>query len=118
MYPASGTGSLGSRHRDTLSSGIRVLNVRDRTFFPTVAGKVAKRFGIQVEYVPGNWRTGAQPAEVEKRLDSDKQHAFKAVMVVHNETSTGVASRIAENSGLHESSPSSGPPDRGHESRP
>jgi len=58
--------------------------------------QVAERFGIQVEYVPGNWRTGAQPAEVEKRLDSDKQHAFKAVMVVHNETSTGVASRIAE----------------------
>jgi alanine-glyoxylate transaminase / serine-glyoxylate transaminase / serine-pyruvate transaminase len=58
--------------------------------------QVAERFGIQVEYVPGNWRTGADPAEVEKRLDADKTRAFKAVMVVHNETSTGVASRIGE----------------------
>jgi alanine-glyoxylate transaminase/serine-glyoxylate transaminase/serine-pyruvate transaminase len=49
-----------------------------------------------VDYVPGNWRRGAQPADAEQRLKEDKQHAIKAVMVVHNETSTGVASRIAE----------------------
>jgi len=59
--------------------------------------QVAERFGIQVEYVPGNWRTGAQPAEVEKRLDSDKQ---TCVQSGHGrfttKTSTGVASRIAE----------------------
>jgi len=54
------------------------------------------RHGLVVDYVPGNWRRGAQPADAEQRLKDDKQHAIKAVMVVHNETSTGVASRIAE----------------------
>jgi alanine-glyoxylate transaminase/serine-glyoxylate transaminase/serine-pyruvate transaminase len=49
-----------------------------------------------VDYVPGNWRRGASPEETERRLKEDKDHAIKAVMVVHNETSTGVTSRIAE----------------------
>ena len=54
------------------------------------------RHGLVVDYVPGNWRRGAQPEDAEHRLKEDTQHAIKAVMVVHNETSTGVASRIAE----------------------
>jgi alanine-glyoxylate transaminase/serine-glyoxylate transaminase/serine-pyruvate transaminase len=58
--------------------------------------QVADSFGLQVEYVPGNWRRGAAPAEVEARLAADKQHTFKAVMVVHNETATGVTSRLPE----------------------
>src|ERR1019366_9659682 len=53
-------------------------------------------FGIQVDYVPGNWRRGANAAELESRLAADKGHAIKAVMVVHNETSTGVTSHIPE----------------------
>ena len=57
---------------------------------------IAVRHGLVVDYVPGNWRRGAQPADAEPRLKEDSQHAIKAVMVVHNETSTGVASRIAE----------------------
>jgi alanine-glyoxylate transaminase/serine-glyoxylate transaminase/serine-pyruvate transaminase len=95
IYPASGTGAWEAAIVNTLSPGDRVL-MFETGHFSQLWRQVAERFGIQVEYVPGNWRTGAQPAEVEKRLDSDKQHAFKAVMVVHNETSTGVASRIAE----------------------
>ncbi len=95
MYPASGTGAWEAAIVNTLSPGDRVL-MFETGHFSQLWRQVAERFGIQVEYVPGNWRTGAQPAEVEKRLDSDKQHAFKAVMVVHNETSTGVASRIPE----------------------
>jgi alanine-glyoxylate transaminase/serine-glyoxylate transaminase/serine-pyruvate transaminase len=57
---------------------------------------VAENFGVTVDYVPGNWRHGAVPAEVEARLAGDRDHSLKAVMVVHNETSTGVTSRISE----------------------
>jgi len=51
---------------------------------------------VQVEYLPGNWRHGAVPSEIEARLAADKDHSFKAVLVVHSETSTGVTSRISE----------------------
>jgi alanine-glyoxylate transaminase/serine-glyoxylate transaminase/serine-pyruvate transaminase len=54
------------------------------------------RFGLEVDLVPGDWRHGADPAAVEERLAKDGAHAIKAVAVVHNETSTGVASRIPE----------------------
>jgi alanine-glyoxylate transaminase/serine-glyoxylate transaminase/serine-pyruvate transaminase len=57
---------------------------------------IAQKLGLNVEYVPGNWRRGASPAEVEARLSADSQHNFKAVVVVHNETSTGAFSRIPE----------------------
>jgi alanine-glyoxylate transaminase / serine-glyoxylate transaminase / serine-pyruvate transaminase len=95
MYPASGTGAWEAAIVNTLSPGDRVL-MFETGHFSQLWRQVAERFGIEVEYVPGNWRKGADPAEVEKRLDMDREHAFKAVMVVHNETSTGVVSRIPE----------------------
>src|SRR5262249_17724615 len=55
-----------------------------------------ERLGLQVEYVPGSWRRGASADEADARLSADPQHAIKAVVVVHNETSTGVTSRIAD----------------------
>jgi alanine-glyoxylate transaminase/serine-glyoxylate transaminase/serine-pyruvate transaminase len=64
--------------------------------FSNLWKEVAERHALRVDYVPGNWRRGASPEETEKRLSGDKNHAIKAVMVVHNETSTGVTSRIAE----------------------
>src|SRR5262249_21337148 len=63
--------------------------------FSNLWREVAQRMGIVVDYVPGDWRRGVSPAEVERRLADDKSHAIKAVMVVHNETSTGVTSRIS-----------------------
>jgi alanine-glyoxylate transaminase/serine-glyoxylate transaminase/serine-pyruvate transaminase len=56
----------------------------------------AEKLGLAVDYVPGTWRRGADPAELEARLTADRQHTIKAVVVVHNETSTGVTSRMAE----------------------
>jgi len=58
--------------------------------------QVAEKFGIKVDYVPGNWRKGASAPELEARLAADREHSIKAVLVVHNETSTGVTSRIAD----------------------
>ena len=57
--------------------------------------QVATRLGLQVDFVPGDWRHGVDPAMVESRLAEDRKHEIKAVTIVHNETSTGVVSDIA-----------------------
>src|SRR5438445_7931600 len=95
IYPGSGTGAWEAAIVNTLSPGDRVL-MFETGHFSLLWRQLAERFGINVEYVPGNWRGGAAAAELESRLASDQQHIFKAVMVVHNETSTGVTSRISE----------------------
>jgi len=95
IYPGSGTGAWEAAIVNTLSAGDRVL-MFEAGHFSLLWRQLAERFGIYVEYVPGNWRSGASAADLESRLASDHEHAFKAVMVVHNETSTGVTSRISE----------------------
>lgn len=95
VYPASGTGAWEASIVNTLSPGDRVL-MFETGHFSQLWRQIAERFGLNVEYVPGNWRRGADPVEAESRLGSDERHTFKAVMVVHNETSTGVTSRVAE----------------------
>ena len=64
--------------------------------FATLWQQVAQRHGLDVEFVPGDWRHGVDPADVERRLTDDRNRAFKALMIVHNETSTGVTSRVPE----------------------
>jgi alanine-glyoxylate transaminase/serine-glyoxylate transaminase/serine-pyruvate transaminase len=95
LYPGSGTGAWEASIVNTISPGDRVL-MFETGQFSLLWRQVAERLGIAVEYVPGNWRRGADPADVEAQLSSDKSHSLKAVMVVHNETSTGAVSRIAE----------------------
>jgi len=95
IYPASGSGAWEAAIVNTLSPGDRVL-MFETGHFSNLWRDIALRHGLVVDYVPGNWRRGAQPEDAEQRLAKDQQHAIKAVMVVHNETSTGVTSRIAE----------------------
>jgi alanine-glyoxylate transaminase / serine-glyoxylate transaminase / serine-pyruvate transaminase len=95
IYPGSGTGAWEAALVNTLSPGDRVL-LFETGHFSQQWRQVAEKFGLQVEYVPGNWRRGADPAAAEARLSADRNHAIKAVLVVHNETSTGVTSRIAD----------------------
>ena len=95
MYPSSGTGAWEAALVNTLSPGDRIL-IFETGHFSQLWGKLAQKMGFQMECVPGNWRAGAAPGELESRLHSDKGHAIKAVLVVHNETSTGVTSGIAE----------------------
>jgi alanine-glyoxylate transaminase / serine-glyoxylate transaminase / serine-pyruvate transaminase len=95
VYPSSGTGGCEAALVNTLSPGERVL-IFETGNFSQLWQRVAENVGLDVEYVPGNWRRGASPSELEARLGADKSHEFKAVVVVHNETSTGVTSRIAE----------------------
>ena len=95
IFPSSGTGAWEAAIVNTLSPGDKVLMV-ETGHFATMWRNMALRWGIEVDFLPGDWRRGADPAEVETRLAADKSHAIKAVMVVHNETSTGATSRIAE----------------------
>jgi alanine-glyoxylate transaminase/serine-glyoxylate transaminase/serine-pyruvate transaminase len=95
IYPSSGSGAWEAAIVNTLSPGDRVL-MFETGHFSNLWRDVAVRHGLVVDYVPGNWRRGAQPEDAEHRLREDKQQAIKAVMVVHNETSSGATSRIAE----------------------
>ena len=96
IFPSSGTGSCEAALANTLSPGDRVLIFETGWFSHIAWRRTAEKLQLNVEYVPGTWRRGASPAEVEARLTADANHEFKAVVVVHNETSTGVTSRIGE----------------------
>jgi len=93
IYPASGTGAWEAALVNTLSPGDRVL-MAETGQFATLWQRLASRLGLVVDMTPGDWRHGVDPAQVEARLAEDHAHAIKAVCVVHNETSTGVTSRI------------------------
>ena len=95
MFPASGSGAWEAAIVNTLSPNDRVL-MYETGHFSRLWRQVAERFGIRVDYLPGTWRTGAVVAEIEAALSEDKEHQYKAVMVVHNETSTGTTSKISE----------------------
>ncbi len=93
IYPSSGTGAWEASLVNTLSPGDKVL-MFETGQFAVLWREVAQRIGLDVEFVPGDWRRGASPDECERILAADKTHKIKAVCVVHNETSTGVTSRI------------------------
>jgi alanine-glyoxylate transaminase/serine-glyoxylate transaminase/serine-pyruvate transaminase len=95
LYPSSGTGAPEASLVNTLSAGDRVLAYETGHFALRWAA-MAAQLGIEVDLVPGDWRTGADPEQVFDRLSHDAAHAVKAVTVVRNETSTGTVSRIAE----------------------
>jgi alanine-glyoxylate transaminase/serine-glyoxylate transaminase/serine-pyruvate transaminase len=93
IFPSSGTGAWEAAIVNVLAEGDHVL-MYETGQFATLWHGMAQRFGLKVTFVPGDWRHGADPDDVEKRLSADR--TIKAVMVVHNETSTGVTSRIPE----------------------
>ncbi len=95
IYPASGTGAWEAALVNTLSPGDRVL-MCETGWFASLWREMAERLDISPEFLKGDWRRGAEPARIEEYLRADKGHEIKAVCVVHNETSTGCTSRIAE----------------------
>ena len=95
IYPSSGTGAWEAALVNTLSPGDRVLMV-ETGHFATLWRGVAVRMGLEVDFIPTDWRRGVDPAVIEEKLAEDRGHTIKAVAIVHNETSTGVASRVAE----------------------
>jgi alanine-glyoxylate transaminase/serine-glyoxylate transaminase/serine-pyruvate transaminase len=95
IYPSSGTGAWEAALLNTLSPGDKVL-MYETGHFATLWKNIAVKLGLQPEFIPSDWRRGADAAAIEARLKEDKGHAIKAVCVVHNETSTGATSRIDE----------------------
>src|SRR5579883_2000077 len=95
IYPSSGTGAWEAALVNTMSPGDKVV-MFETGHFATLWRQMAERLGLSVEFVPGDWRHGVDPAAVEALLTADRGHEIKSVMAVHNETSTGVTSRIAE----------------------
>jgi len=93
IYPASGTGAWEAALVNTLSPGDLVL-MAETGHFATLWKKMAVRLGLQVEFLPGDWRRAADPNDIEAHLRADSKHQVKAVCVVHNETATGVTSDI------------------------
>jgi len=93
IFPASGTGAWEAALVNTLCAGDRVL-MFETGQFAVLWSKMATRLGLKVEMVPTDWRRGVDPALMEAKLKEDRAHAIRAVCVVHNETSTGVTSRI------------------------
>jgi alanine-glyoxylate transaminase/serine-glyoxylate transaminase/serine-pyruvate transaminase len=93
IYPASGTGAWEAALVNTLSPGDRVL-MFETGHFAALWNRMATKLGLVTEFVPTDWRRGADAAVLEAKLREDKAHSIRAVCVVHNETSTGATSRI------------------------
>ena len=88
IFPSSGTGAWEAALVNTLSPGDKVLLAETGQFAVLWRG-IAEKFKLDVEFMPTDWRRGADVAEIESRLAADRAHKIKAVMVIHNETSTG-----------------------------
>ena len=95
IYPSSGTGAWEAALVNTLSAGDKVL-MFETGHFAVLWRDMAARLGLQIDFVPGDWRHGVDPVIVEQKLADDRGGAIKAVAVVHNETSTGVTTRIPD----------------------
>ena len=95
IFASSGTGAWEASLVNTLSPGDKVL-MFETGHFATLWKNMALRLGLEVDFVPGDWRHGVDPDVVEAKLAEDRGHSIKSVNVVHNETSTGCLSRIAE----------------------
>jgi alanine-glyoxylate transaminase/serine-glyoxylate transaminase/serine-pyruvate transaminase len=95
IYPASGTGAWEAALVNTLSPGDKVVMVETGQF-GTLWKIMAERMGLVVDFIPTDWRIGADANLIEQRLRQDKDREIKAVCVVHNETATGCRSHIDE----------------------
>jgi alanine-glyoxylate transaminase/serine-glyoxylate transaminase/serine-pyruvate transaminase len=95
IYPSSGTGAWEASLVNTLSPGEKVL-MFETGYFATLWRNMAVKLGLDVDFAAGDWRHGVDPAIVEEKLIEDKKKNIKAVMIVHNETSTGATSRVTE----------------------
>ena len=93
IYPTSGTGAWEAALVNTLSSGDGVL-MFETGWFLTLWSKLVTALGLRAEIIPGDWRSGVRPEQIAEKLLADREHEYKAVAVVHNESSTGVKSNI------------------------
>ena len=95
IFPSSGTGAWEAAMVNTLSAGDKIL-MFETGYFSTLWYDIAHKFKLEIDFVKGDWRSGVDPNIVESKLKEDTEKKIKAVCAVHNETSTGVTSRIGE----------------------
>ncbi|HXX25830.1 MAG TPA: aminotransferase class V-fold PLP-dependent enzyme [Pseudolabrys sp.] len=95
IYTATGTGAWEAALVNTLSPGDRVLMIETGQF-ASLWKKMAEKVGLKPEFITTDWRHGADPKAIEAKLREDKNKEIKAVCVLHNETSTGALTPIAE----------------------
>jgi alanine-glyoxylate transaminase/serine-glyoxylate transaminase/serine-pyruvate transaminase len=95
IYPSSGTGAWEAALANVLSPGDKIL-MFETGHFATLWKNMAVKLGARPEFIESDWRSGVDAAAIEERLRADKAHEIKAVCVVHNETSTGVTSSVAD----------------------
>ena len=93
MYPASGTGAWEAAIVNTLNPKDKVL-MFETGQFSYLWAEQAKKLSLDVELVPGDWRHGIDHKVVEQKLSQDKDHKIKALLVLHNETATGITNNI------------------------
>src|SRR3954451_25204760 len=93
IYPASGTGAWEAALVNTLSPGDTVL-MAETGHFAILWRDLATKLGLQVKFLPGDWRHGVDADAIGRTLNADTSHSIRAVALVHNETSTGVTSSI------------------------
>jgi alanine-glyoxylate transaminase/serine-glyoxylate transaminase/serine-pyruvate transaminase len=94
IFPSSGTGAWEAALTNTLSPGDRVL-MFEIGQFSALWIQMAVKLGLDVDVVKTDWRHGVDSEAVESKLGDDRDHKYKAVCVVHNETSTGITSSVA-----------------------
>jgi alanine-glyoxylate transaminase/serine-glyoxylate transaminase/serine-pyruvate transaminase len=94
IFPASGTGAWEAALVNTLTPGARVLAF-DTGHFARLWAEVANRLGFDAELIDGDWSRGVSESELQRRLSADARGELAAVLLVHNETSTGVVNDIA-----------------------
>ncbi|MEM6305210.1 MAG: aminotransferase class V-fold PLP-dependent enzyme [Pseudomonadota bacterium] len=95
IFPSSGTGAWEAALVNVASPGDTVL-MYETGHFASMWEKMARKIGLEPEFIAGDWRSGADPDQIEARLRADSSHEITAVCVVHNETSTGSVSPIAD----------------------
>jgi alanine-glyoxylate transaminase/serine-glyoxylate transaminase/serine-pyruvate transaminase len=93
MYPASGTGAWEAAIVNTLNPKDKIL-MFETGQFSYLWAEQAKKLSLDVELVPGDWRHGVDAKVVEQKLSQDKDHKIKALLVLHNETATGITNNI------------------------
>ncbi|HCM77232.1 MAG TPA: serine--glyoxylate aminotransferase [Cytophagales bacterium] len=93
IYPSSGTGAWEAALTNLFKPGDKVL-AYETGHFALLWKTLAEKIGLDVIWIQGDWRHGVRAAEIEEKLNADHQRQIKGVMIVHNETSSGITSDV------------------------
>ena len=95
LFPSSGSGAQEAALVNTLSAGDTILVIHNG-FFATIWQNTAQKLGLKVEILDLPWETAVDPNRVAERLSEDPEGEIKAVLLVHNETSSGVTNHVPD----------------------